>query len=180
MHYRTGETLPWQMWHSGEPNNALWNGKGEHCAAIGKEKLFDIGCSSKLCPLLVVKHNPKFQLRGVCHDSFVDSYYTLLLNNETVLRKELLGYKHTKMVRSDIDDSWNIVNLVDGSILAYTNSTKSYPIGSHQWFFTMTNCTDPGKPWRQLIMQQKSKKMGRYCCNDGICMDSEYRLGLKI
>ena len=180
VHYNTGKNLTWTMWYPGEPNNFIWNGQGEHCTALGKEKLFDIACSATYCPMLVLKKNPQFQLRGVCPDSVIDFYYTLLNYNETFLRKELLGFKQTKMVWSDIYNQWNIVNLVDGSTLAYTNSTKSFPFGSHQWFFTQTRCTEPGKSWKKLIMQQKSKRLGRFCCNDGVCMNSEYRCVFSI
>ena len=175
VHYNTGKNLTWTMWYPREPNNFIWNGQGEHCTALGKEKLFDIGCSATYCPMLILKENPEFQLRGVCPYSVVDFYYTLMIYNETFLRKALQGFKQTNMIWSDIDNRWNIVNLVDGSTLAYTNSTKSYPIGSHQWFFTNASCSEPGKPSRKLIMQQKSGGLGRFCCNDGSCMDSEYR-----
>ena len=156
----------------GEPNNF---GGSEDCLLVDNGKLLDSRCEVELCSIVQLKQPPKFQLRGVCEGSEVDLFYTMPLYNETLFRKEVLGLKQTKILWSPGQKRWNIVNLVDLSILAHTNNTIDYPFGTHSWFFTNSSCTDPGRPWREMNLQQKSEQPGRFCCRDGLCIESKYR-----
>ena len=134
----------------------------------------DYFCSAKLCTVIRVKESPKFQLRGVCETSDVDYFYTFLVqsSNATYLKTELLGFKQTIMTYSTEQERWNIKNLVNGEVLAYTNSSSSYfPFGSHRWFFSAGSCTEPGQPWKELNLQQKVEQPGEFCCEDGRCID---------
>ena len=116
-------------------------------------------------------------MRGLCKNSKIDVYYTLLVlrDNATLYERRLLGFKQTNMTFSPEQERWNIVNLVDGKVLAFTNSSHDFPFGSHRWFFTDSSCSDPGQPWRTLNLQQKVKQPGKFCCDDGYCIDSEKR-----
>ena len=177
----TGKGLTWNNWAKGEPNNFDPNNieQGEDCTQIkthGLKQLNDISCSEKYCSILKLEDHPKFQMRGVCKESDVDTYYVMLLDEDIKMRKELIGFKQTKMMWSLENTRWNIINLVNGHVLAHTNSTLDYPIGTHRWFFSASSpCTDPGQPWRQLNLQQKSQQPGQFCCDDGICIDSDQR-----
>ena len=168
----TREELKYNDWIDGEPNNF---GGAEDCLSVANGKLFDSRCDDELCSIVQLNQTPKFQLRGVCEGSEVDIFYTIPLYNETLFRKEVLGLKQTKIIWSPEQKRWNIVNLVDLSILAHTNNTKEYPFGTHSWFFTNSSCTDPGRPWREMNLQQKSDQPGQFCCWDGLCIDSQYR-----
>ena len=59
--------------------------------------------------------------------------------------------------------------------LAYLNRTSSsLPIGTNQWYFTHSNCTDSGKPFRTLHFHKYVQQPGNFCCNDGLCFTSEF------
>ena len=88
----TREVLKVTNWWYGQPDN--WEGMDD-CIAVGGGKLYDIPCSVKACSLVHLKQPPKLQLRGVCDNTDVDQFYTMLLYNETVFRNELLGIKQT-------------------------------------------------------------------------------------
>ena len=110
-------------------------------------------------------------MRGVCTDSVIDAYYTMYIgHDQTVIQKELLGFKQTKLAWSDESKRWLIINLVDNSLLAHCNSTTDYPFGSRRWFFTNISCSDAGQSWRKMSLQQKVKQPGHICCDDGVCV----------
>ena len=170
----TGDPLNIDIWIENEPNNIF----GADCAFIEDQaKLFDFKCSDVRCPILKIQKSPKFQLRGACQDIDIDMdiFFTLPLQNGVFIEKELLGFKSSKMLWSNKTNKWEIRNLINESVIAFSNSTRDYPFGNNQWFFTKTSCTDPGKAWRTLSFQQFSKQPGQFCCDDGICIDSESR-----
>ena len=167
----TGEELRWDNWYRNQPDN--WRGK-EDCTDHRNGQLNDGPCYPIRCPIINMTETPQFQLRGACDEVDIDIFYTLVLN-KTLLTKELLGFKHTKISWSSEDMKWTIVNLFDYSIVAFTNYTSDYPFGTHPWFFTSRACRDPGKVSRELSLQQKSEQPGQFCCDDGICIDSEER-----
>ena len=171
----TQEQLTWKNWAVGEPASS----GNEDCVGMTllTYEQYDISCFNKYCSIIQLKETPKFQMTGVCKGSKVDNFYTILLpsDNKTLLAMELIGFKHTKMTWSVKQKRWNIVNLFDGDILAHTNSTKDIPFGSHSWFFTNNSCYDQGKTRRLLNLQQKVKQPGYFCCDDGICINSELR-----
>ena len=127
----TGQPMSWRNWEIGQPDNV---GNAD-CATINAVNYKQHAglCTDLSCSLIRVKESPKFQLRGVCKDSTVDTYYTMLLTNDnkTILKQELVGFKQTKMIWSRERERWNIVNLIDGIVLAHTNSTHDFPFGSH-------------------------------------------------
>ena len=171
----TKEELTWQNWDVGQPNS---NGN-QDCAEMNVLTHWQHAyyCSQKLCAVIKIKESPRFQMRGVCKDSDVDIFYNLLVQtgNDTIMKAELLGLKQTKMAWSREQKRWNIVNLVNRKLLAYTNSTRDFPFGLHRWFFIDTPCSDPDQPWRELNLQQAVKQPGRFCCEDGLCIDSEFK-----
>ena len=168
----TGEPLTWDNWAQGQPDNF---GGNENCVELKSGRLNDVSCDSIYCPIMKIENSPTFELRGSCEDSQVDRFYTLLLDSGSILGTELLGFTHTKMTWDSGKQVWNIVDMVDGSILAYSNSTLSYPFGTHQWFFTNKSCTNKGQSWRDMNLHQKVELSSHFCCDNGYCIDSELR-----
>ena len=160
--------MVWSNWRKGQPDNL---GGIDDCGVNflydGKDK--DEPCTVDLCPVCQVQTQKKFRLRGVCLHSDVDSFYMLKHD------RELLGYRQSKMVWSRQDNRWNIVNLVNEKILAYANSTSAFPIGTHPWFFTDGNCTDHEHQSRNMNLHLAKQQPGNFCCDDGLCIDSELR-----
>ena len=130
---------------------------------------------SRYCSLIYLPAQPKYQMRGVCQESGVDALYFLQVQG----KRELIGFKQTTLIWSNKSNRWDIVNLMDKNVLAYTNSTEEFPFGTHHWFFTAGGCTDPGQSWRTINLQQVSQQPGQFCCDNGLCIVSEYRCDNK-
>ena len=79
------------------------------------------------------------------------------------------------MIYSSGFGRWEIVHSFSMETLAYLNRTSSsLPIGTNQWYFTHSNCTDSGKPFRTLHFHKYVEQPGNFCCNDGLCFTSEF------
>ena len=173
----TGDSLTWDNWGKGEPNN--WKGK-EDCVELKSGRLNDVRCDSpdsSYCPIVKMEKSPIFELRRgergyACK---IETFYTLQIDNGTWLRKELLGFQHTKITWEGDQQVWKIKDMLDKSILAYTNSTSSYPIGTHRWFITNGSCTNKGQHWRDMNLHMQVKGSENFCCDTGYCIDSELR-----
>ena len=50
-------------------------------------------------------------------------------------KKELIGYRQSKVVWSKQRRRWNVVDMLNGDILAYVD--QSFPVGTHYWTFTL-------------------------------------------
>ena len=53
------------------------------------------------------------------------------------------------------------------------NATSNYPFGVHNWYFENSECSDEGKNWRKLILHQEVEQPGKFCCDDGVCINSD-------
>ena len=116
-----------------------------------------------------MKEQTKFQLRGGCQQNEVDTFFVLQQG------RELLGYRQSKMFWSGEDRRWNIANLVDNKNMAYTNDTSAFPIGTRRWYFINGSCNDPGQLWRKMNLHLAVQQPGYFCCEDGLCIDSELK-----
>ena len=126
-------------------------------------------------------------------NSGLDTYY-VLRSEDNILKRELLGYKHTKIQPSDSSGkTWQIVDASNGAVLASTNLTfnepklfptgnpyfehgKFFPLGKRRWIFHQTECkSNPSVPWREMNLHLAVDQPGHFCCGDGTCISSELR-----
>ena len=52
------------------------------------------------------------------------------------------------------------------------NQTSDYPLGLHHWYFPDHSCHHPDSLLRPLLLQQAVEVPGKFCCEDGACIDS--------
>ena len=53
------------------------------------------------------------------------------------------------------------------------NSTHGFPLGKYRWYFLQDDCKDPSVSWRYLNFHLRVQRPGTFCCDDGVCIDSE-------
>ena len=108
----------------------------------------------------------EFTLDGVCKESVVDSHYILQPSGF------FLGLTNTKIYHNTSTKLWQIWNSKDNSLAAFINQTTAFPLGLNKWHFLDMNCTDFEQPWRQLNLHLKVQRPGKFCCDDGACIES--------
>ena len=130
-------------------------------ASINKE------CIHMKCPICRVPLLKKYMLRGVCTEQtwLADTYYYLKQE------KLFMGNMHSKITWDK--NRWELQKLSDSSTIAFMNETSNYPLGVHKWFFEETICRDQEVIWRKLILHLEVEQPGKFCCDDGACIDSE-------
>ena len=81
---------------------------------------------------------------------------------------EFLGYLGLSSITfSPSEQTWAIKSLDPGSTLA-VKPGLDLPIGKHWWNFTVENC---GKDTLKLHLDVEQP--GHFCCDDGLCVESE-------
>ena len=136
--------------------------------------MMDHVCLAQLCPICEIPEAVSFSLKGVCTDSFIDRFYVLKTN-----KNFLLGYTSTKMVYSETNQRWEIVNMITDSVMAFMDDETivDLPLGMHQWNFTDdSGCKDQDgeSDTRTLNFHLKVEQPGTFCCDDGACIGSEH------
>ena len=147
-------------------------------AAVNKE------CFHTTCPLCKVARMSRYQLRGVCNDLTwrVDISY-VLTQERTFLGKihnrnensnfPFVGNINSKIVWDSAKLRWEIQDMSDLKTVAYMDESLDYPFGVHGWHFTGDSCQDqPGSQLRALHLHQPVELPGKFCCDDGACIDS--------
>ena len=66
---------------------------------------------------------------------------------------------------------WSIYDSSTNRTLAYTET--SYPVGTKKWYFINESCTDAGMEYRTLNFHPFAEQPGKFCCHNGVCIDSE-------
>ena len=165
----TGEQITWANWEENQPNNA---GGHENCADFNSDtgESNDRECGYQYCPLCRVPEMAAFHLQGICATSYIDRFYVLQSN------KQLLGFMQNLLAWSEDNSRWEISNPITNSLAAFMNSSSFFPFGAHPWYFTdNSGCSDPGKSWKSLNLHRKVEQPGKFCCDDGICVNSNWR-----
>ena len=82
------------------------------------------------------------------------------------------GFSYTEIIYNENEHQWEIWNKKEGTLAAFTNETNTFPLGLQNWYFDDVPCQDNNKSWRELNLHLKATKPGKFCCDDGACMDS--------
>ena len=163
--YKSGKQLKTNdKWKYGQNNYR--NMKYDCLQYVHNYGLFSTFCSNLGIPVCKVLGHVEFTLDGVCKESFVDSHYVLQPNGV------FLGFTNTQLSQNINNKHWEIWNRKNNSIAAYSNHTKEFPLGLHKWYFLDVSCTDINQSWRQLNLHLKVDRPGKFCCDDGACIDS--------
>ena len=84
-----------------------------------------------------------------------------------------LGYSLTEIIYSQRYRRWEIHNLLlDETLVAVMNGSSRYPFGTHRWKFINNVCNDDEKDYRSLNLHSLTEETGKFCCEDGLCIDS--------
>ena len=78
----------------------------------------------------------------------------------------------TKITWSSEKLRWELKALKDDAPIAFLNGTNDYPFGKQKWYFSNSDCKDPGKGFRTLLFHQEVPQPGKFCCDDGRCITS--------
>ena len=160
--------LDGMVWENGEPNNL----GDQDCIIYGTEPgtLIDSTCILEYHAACKVTGFVSFTLDGVCEESAVDSHYVLKPSGV------ILGYLRTEMSWNKTTKQWEIWNMENRTLVAAMNSSIGFPLGTFPWYFNDTNstCTDhDNTSTRNLNLHLQVDRPGKYCCGDGVCLDSE-------
>ena len=178
------EQITWMDWDNNQPDN--YGGK-ENCVMMLDSMIptsielhngimHDASCSNLYCPICKFSVSPQLYLRGYCSSTDIDSIYYLPLTSSKLdsPRKHIEGYKKTNIVWDAHRKTWRFMNLKTKTVVAFTNNTYNYPIGTHKWYFTNRRCTDNNVPWRKMTLHVHAQK-GDFCCENGMYIKSRFR-----
>ena len=154
-----GEVLAWDAWKDVSYYDS--------CAMFSPEEEFFQArdCGLEACPICRIEDNPaRLQLRGFCLHTSLDTFYTL----ESSIR--LRGQGGSSIQWDKKLNIWKITKA--NKIIAFLNETNGVlPLGVNHWYFD--NCTDSEEAFRSLILHLAVDQPGSFCCDDGLCIDSE-------
>ena len=158
----TGSALSW---------GSLVGGKDLDCSVVTpyEGKLVGAFCYEGKCPVCEMNNNNRtlLQLSGVCDHITLDRFY--VLKNST----ELVGVSRTRISVSSPRHRWEIVEGGD-DIIAFTNDSTYFPLGKQRWYFVDGKCRDQeDQTYRTLSLHLDVEQPGKFCCDDGACIDSE-------
>ena len=134
-----GKKIPPGFWVENEPNGKTT----ENCVVLRSldGRFVDLGCETELdsiCAICQLNNVPKFSLRGLCHDSNLDSRYRW--TGEVVLgRYTFHGHKNSLMRWDPDRKRWLLFNENDPIIYAYTHSAP-YPFEINTWIVVNDTC----------------------------------------
>ena len=148
---------------AGEPNG----GRIENCAMVSTSsfKFHDVACGGDeggLCGFCKLSEIPAFQLRGDTLNLEIDRKYFWtreLYNGKYVfkgIQENEIRFQNSK---------WVLVDTFDMVILSL--DSKKYPFGKNKWEFSESR--------RQLFLSFDRCKGNQFNCDDGYCIDIEYR-----
>ena len=81
---------------------------------------------------------------------------------------QFIGYLGLSSITfSPAEQSWSINGLELGTVLA-VKPGLDLPIGNHSWNFSVDNCQKD-----ILKLHLDVKQPGHFCCDDGLCLESE-------
>ena len=155
--------LPWKF------SDVIPTTNSATCALTDGKITFGDRCTYSFCPVCEYEENSKdFQLRGVCLDSNVDTFYIF------VNTSYMLGYINSEIVYNTEKIQWEIRNTRTGNISAVMNDTVKFPIGLNKWYFLESHCKEADRDYRLLRLHLDVPEPGYFCCDDGYCDRSQY------
>ena len=156
-------------WNWGEPNG----GRRENCVDISPPgNLNDRMCDAPTdCSLCQFEQRPLLSLRGLCSFVEMDSKYLMDLRERKYEKYSLNGWELTNIIWSDSRNAWELLNSKNESLVAFTNETSDYPVGTQKWYFTNRRCHDEGQDYREMNLHACSED--DVPCKDGNCISLE-------
>ena len=105
--------------------------------------MYDDYCEDKYCKFCDLP-KPKLSLRGACINEKLDIDYVMQLDQMIERKYQIIGLKQSKLLWQE--DKWAFIN-GDDDIVAFTNDTTDYPLGTHRWYFTSQRWHNVGEKW---------------------------------
>ena len=165
----TGGEMTWSNWAKKQPANKTGD---QDCAVINKEGQFEaMRCSDTALTVCRLRGQVRFQLRGVCQDTEVDTQYTLVNSSY------MIGNIKNFLKKTDV--GWTIITR-NSSELA--SAGQDFPLGSSRWSFSSdsVSCEDKsGTGYRTLQLHLYTDQPGHFCCDNGFCISSGLRCDYK-
>ena len=156
--------MVWRSFDEGYPMNI----RGQDCIVSNNSRtMISDSCYKQFYPICESVDPLKiFTLDGVCEGSGVDTNFVFI--NSTYL----LGYMNTEITFNE-DKLWRIRSVRNGTTLATLN-TDTFPIGQNQWLFEQNICRDRNETFRTMNLHLDVPQPGAFCCEDGMCIPSEF------
>ena len=180
-------------WAPKEPKNKTHDqdcGIMKSKTGVFSNKFAALQCSASAHPVCQFENRVRLELRGICKTDDLDTQYTVY--NST----HLLGDSHNwiRNYRDDVSKEWQLVDRKKGTVLASMEKPallapqySLFPLGTNKWFWkdgsgdNPPSCADCSpemwecKSYRTMILHLVVQQPGYFCCNDGACINSDYR-----
>ncbi|XP_071547709.1 uncharacterized protein [Panulirus ornatus] len=133
-----------------------------------------VSCKTQLCTICHLPAQLKLLLRGLCHDSHIDTNFLVADTREDHIL--LRGYTSSQIYWSN--GSWVLRSLKWPEIwgIMQTQFSQDYPIGRHNWSIQGDVCGSADMPVTLLLSACPS---GNFTCSDGSCFSDNQRCDLQ-
>jgi hypothetical protein len=171
--FYTGQSIPQGLFLDGEPNGE----EKENCAfyipKLSDSKVMDVRCEAERQCMCQFRAAPILRLRGLCTQSFIDSYYTIY--NERGENIQYKGLTSTELKYETKRKKWTM-RVKGFATKAFAESPmESYALGVRAWTVTndSSNCNN-GQPYL-ADLKLTGCNDSEFTCTNGDCIPMEAR-----